>query len=341
MFKIIGAIFLLFFLTVPVPSTETPLSGVVRPSNFIVHGERIFVLDGATVSIFALKDNRLIKRFGKAGEGPGEFRYNAAQNRPLSMSVQNGELVVNSLNRLTFFTMEGDYIRELNPTTDVFFFRIKDSYVGLGPTSDGDANVFRLGFRIHDAGFKAGKLIHLTDFNLGIPDKFILPAEIFSYNPVYKDRIYIGTSPDEFNIDVFDSDGTKLYRIHKDYDRIPIGEEYKKLAHDFFRTSPRFRDAYELLSKVLAFRSHFPPIRDLQIIEDRIHVLTYRRQGDLWEMIVLDLKGTELKKIFIPLNEYEPFTLYPILFSVDHGKVYSLVEGDDGEEWIVKRSDLF
>jgi len=148
------------------------------------------------------------------------------------------------------------------------------------------------------------------------------------------------TSSEKFIIDVFDADGVKLYAIEKDYPSIPLGDEYRKLTHEFFRTSPRFKREYEYIKNVLKFRDHLPPIRDLYLEEGRIHVITYNRRGNEWEMIVLDLKGNEIGRTFIPLAEYEPFSFYPILYSVCRDKVYSLVETDDDEGWVVQTTPL-
>ena len=54
-----------------------------RPSMFLVEFERIYILEDATVYIYSLKNKNLIKKFGKAGEGPGEFKYNMGNGRPL------------------------------------------------------------------------------------------------------------------------------------------------------------------------------------------------------------------------------------------------------------------
>ena len=47
-------------------------------------------------------------------------------------------------------------------------------------------------------------------------------------------------------------------------------------------------------------------------------------RDEKWELIKMDLKGNEKGRIFITLNTYEPFSFYPILYSVSKGKIYTL-----------------
>lgn len=327
------------FLTVSA-ADPVPLSGLVRPSVFIVKADRIYTLENATVSIYSLKDFSLIKQFGKAGEGPQEFKYNANNGRPLSMSFQGDRLAVNSVNRMSYFTLDGKYIGEENLKIDMLLFGVGKGYIGVGPTTGDDGKTQSIGFRLYDAKFMPGKLIYQSKLSVDNPRELIIPSDTFTYNPVYKDRIYLNTSSEKFVIDVFDSQGKKLYSIQKDYAAIPLGESHRELTHEFFRTNPRYKREYEYIKDILKFRDHFPPIRDFYLEADRIHAISYNHKGNMWEMIVLDLKGKELGRSFIPLAEFEPFSFYPILYSVYKDKVYTLVEDEEDEGWKVHTTVL-
>ena len=96
----------------------------------------------------------------------------------------------------------------------------------------------------------------------------------------------------------------------------------------------------KIFKKILQIREFFPPIRDMIITEDFIYVLTFKRKGELWECLKLDLKGKEKGRTFISLNSYEHFTIYPILYSAYKGTIYSLVEDEEEESWKVHTSKL-
>ncbi len=52
-----------------------------------------------------------------------------------------------------------------------------------------------------------------------------------------------------------------------------------------------------------------------------------------WECIIMDIKGKELKRIFVPLQDSEPYTYYPLLCAIEKGKYYALIEDEDEETW--------
>ncbi len=315
------------------------LTDLVRPSMFIVDYDKVYILEEATVYVYSLKDYKLIKKFGKAGEGPKEFKYDGNDGRPLSMSFFKGQLIVNSTNKMSFFNQNGNYIKENKVTVDRLLFPINGKFLGIGPTA-GEKNKQFIGFTIYDNKFKSPKVIFLSDFEMNNPTKLVLPVTSFTYNPVYKNRIYINANSDDFKIGVFDHNGKKEFVIEKDYPKVKIPGNFRDEALEFFRTNPRFKNAYEYVKRVLKIRTYFPPIRDIQIVRDHIYVLTFKRKGDLWECIKFDLKGKEKRRTFIKLDAYKHFSFYPILYSVYNNNIYSLVEDEDDEVWKIYVTDF-
>ena len=320
-------------------SEPVELTDLVRPSTFLVNYDKVYVLEGATIYVYSLKDFKLLKKFGKAGEGPKEFKYDANDGRPLSMSFFKGKLIVNSTNRMSYFDPEGNYITEKKVTVDRLLFPVNGKFLGIGPTM-GEKNKQYIGFTIYGDNFKSADVVFLSDFEMNNPSAFVLPITSFTYNPVYKNKIYINSSSEKFRIKVFNNNGKEEYQIKKDYPGIKIPASFRSETLEFFRTHPVFKNNYEMLKKILQIREYYPPIRDLQIVDGNIYVITYKRKGDLWECIKLDLKGNEKGKTFVALNEYEYFSFYPILYSVYNGKVYSLVEDEDDEVWKIHVTDF-
>lgn len=320
------------------PIEPIPLENLSRPSMFLVKHERIYVLEVATVYIYSLKNLKLIKKFGKAGEGPGEFKY-VRNGKPLSMSFYKDKLLVNSEMRTTYFDLDGNYIRETKTKIDKIIFPISNKYIGIGPTLDKNKNIY-LGFSLYNNDFNLEKILFISDFEMGNPKEMLLPITNFTYNPVYKKNIFIISRTKEFRIDVYDKDGDQKFIIKKQYPKIKISKNFKHEALNFFKKSPRFKDAYFFFKKILKIRNYFPPIRDIQLSEDFIYVITFKRKGNLWECIKMDLKGNEKGRIFLPLNRYEHLSLYPLLYSVYNKKIYSLVEDEEDEIWKIHISNF-
>lgn len=309
------------------------LTEISRPSIFLVNQNKAYILEDASVSVYDLKKFKLIKKFGKAGEGPREFKYDANDGRPLSMSFYKGKLIVNSTNKMSFFDEDGNYLSEKKIPVDRILFPVKGKYLGIGPTMNVEKKKQYLGFTLYSRDFKSTDVVFLSDFEMSNTIKILLPMTTFTYNPVYKDKIYVNSKSDEFMIEVLNSEGKKEYVIKKDYPKIKVPGNFKEDALEYFRTSPKYKRAYEFVKKVLKVREFYPPIRDIQIVDDHIYILTFKRQGDLWELIKLDLKGNEKGRTFIQLSEYDLISFFPVFYSIYKDKIYTLVEDEDDEVW--------
>jgi hypothetical protein len=73
---------------------------------------------------------------------------------------------------------------------------------------------------------------------------------------------------------------------------------------------------------------------------DLLYVITNKTRNELWECIVMNLKGKELKRVFVPLPESEPYTYYPLLYSIEKGKFYALMENEDTENWKLNITEI-
>ncbi len=316
------------------PDLIGTLDKLSRPSMFIIDQDRVYILEKTTVFIYTLKDLKLIKTFGKAGEGPKEFKYRESNGKPLSMCIHNKQLLVNSDFKRTYFDLDGNYIREEKVKVDKLVFPIADKSLGIGPIRTKDKRRV-LGYTLHNQDYSSEKILQLTDFEMGNTRKLVLPVTSFTFNPVYKDRIYLNANSEEFKINIYDTQGKILKVIEKKEPRIKVPGSFRQEALDYLKRSPMFKRAYEFFKKILHIRDYFPPIRDLIITEDFIYVLTFKRQDELWECIKLNLDGNEKGRMFIRLGAYEPFSAYPILYSVYKEKIYSLVEDEEDEVWQV------
>lgn len=338
--KIIFTLVCLFSSILIMAAEPVALEELGRPAILIVQDEKIFVLEGTTVFIYNLKDYKLITKFGRAGEGPGEFMINSNEGRPMSMSLYKNNILVNSIAKMSYFDMNGNFKKERKVTADALLFPVKNKFIAIGPVNN-DTNQQYLGFRLMEENLNDSKILFLSKFDLGAGIRqLLLPVVNFTYNPVYKDKIYINTSTSEFKIDVFNTNGEKLYSIKKDIKNIPTPKDYKRQCLEWFKNHPQYKRRYEFVKNILKVRKHFPSIRDLTIADDILHVLTYRRKNKLWECILMDLKGKELTRKFIPLEEYVPLSFYPILYSSYKGNMYTLVENKDDENWEIHVTKL-
>jgi hypothetical protein len=335
--------FLLFFMVLVLIATAhgkkiAQLVELSRPQLMEVENDKLFVTEGVDIYIYSLKNFSLLKKFGKAGEGPREFKINPFGPGQLLIAAYDNKLYVNSDVKLSYFTLEGEFIKEIKVPPFQVFFPIKDKFVASG-TAAGQGNQFFVNVGLYDADRKMLKELYRSDMSVGPSATFNFPTAIFSYLP-YKDRIYVAAGKEGFVIDVFDLQGKRLYRIEKEYKPLKVPENYREQILQWYQKSSRFKQFFEFFKDRIFFDSHFPALQSMIVENEKIYVLTYRQKDGLTELIIMDLKGKELGRKYVPVvgmagNLFE----FPI-HTIDTGNYYTLIENEEEEIWELHRVNL-
>jgi len=307
------------------------LTELVKPAMMVTNDGKLYVLQKTTIFIYSLKDFKLIKKFGRNGEGPGEFMARPF-GPPMTMSFSGGKLMVNSNNKLTYFTPNGNYLTEVRAPANTVYYQYLDQLIAIGPMPN-EKKQFNIAFRINSSEFNQTKMLYHGDVSVQFVQSLILPLSAFTYNPVAGDKIVINTDPEEFIISIFDKSGNVVRTIKKDEKKIPITSAYKTDTLNFFKNDPMFRTMYEQIKPAITFRSDYPAIRDLNVGDGNITVITFKQKDGLWECIRMDMTGKELGRTFVPLSDYIPYTYYAMLYSVEDGIFYTLIEDEEEETW--------
>jgi hypothetical protein len=333
------SVFMVLFLFLPASFIRAgkiaTLEGLMRPDAIDIGNNRIYITEGTTIYIYSLEDFRLLKKFGKAGEGPREFRINPI-GPPLVAAPYNDKIYISSDAKVSVFTRDGEFITESKVTPMAAFVPFLDKFLATGFTTD-DKNQSLLSINLYNDKFEKIKELYISDMKVGTSFMMDFPMNSFNF-PSYKDRIYIVVGKEGFVIDVFDKTGTKLYRIKKDYKPLKVPEEYKTKTMDWFQTNPGYKQFWDFFKNRITFKTHFPAIWDTDVTDDRIYVLTYKKQNGNSECIVLDLKGNEIKRVFVPCPEMWGMDFYP-KYNFYNRALYTLVENEDEEVWELHRND--
>ena len=108
-------------------------SELVNPTSFAhpitVDENHIFITDGIKVLIYSTKDFKLKKMFGKPGEGPGEF-IGSDGGKAITATVTPKNIVVSSVNRISYFTKTGTYVNEIKTQNGFIFITFGDKFIG-------------------------------------------------------------------------------------------------------------------------------------------------------------------------------------------------------------------
>lgn len=346
--KILFYLFLILISTVNAFPVENlgVLDGVLKPSTIDIQKDRLFVMDTEQVRIYSMKDLSLIKSFGKTGEGPGEYKIHP--DIPLSLRAFNDFLIVESIDKLSYFSLDGKYLKEKRKSPLLGkISQIGKNYIGRRIVHPQDGSFSTSAIKIFDHNFKEiGELYKQKFIRQGAYPNFrwVMGKETLFYQ-VTNNKIFLEKSDKGFIIDVYDFKGNKLYEIKKDYRKIPITSKDKKNMIKDMEMDP---DTQVILKKYgfkwndfsknfkYEFPSHRPPIKSMEIDNNKIYISTFRTENNKVETIVMDLKGNVLKTAFIEPSAKEwimALLLGIKLETIHNDKIYYIKENEDEEEW--------
>jgi hypothetical protein len=299
--------------------------GINEPYQFEVYDDFIYIGERSTISIYSIDDFTLIKKFGREGEGPGEF-----QPFPM-LKVFPKYIVVNNLIKWLIFSRNGELIKEKrNSGIKFYLYPVGINYVALSPLPDHVNSVIK----IYNEKLEPIKEISREVSTVKRKRRRSNMITDYYRHTVYDDKIFLGDTSKGFFIEVFDSKGNKLYEIRKKYQPIKVTEKYKK---DELKREKEANDIVSNTRRKLkykyVFKDHFPAFRDLRVKDGKIYIFTHKRKGDRGEIIVMDLVGKIKKRVFAPR--------VPLKYcSISNNRYYYLNDNLENEEWEMFSEDI-
>lgn len=313
-----------------------PLKGVVRPQGLEVDDSRFYITAGTEVFIYTLNDFKLVKRFGKKGEGPQEFVV--MPGVPLAPFARTNELLITSMGKLSFFSKDGVFKRELKTKGARFYLLpAADGFLGMGMTRD--KGVVYQTVNIYDSKLDPVREVYRQEFPEQSSGAIKVFDKSFSYE-YYDNKIFIPHGTDLI-IRVLDLQGKPLYSMgDKGFERPRVNEIHKQQVKTFLRTSPDSKAQYEAIKERLAFPTHFPAISYFWVNGGNVYLMTWKEKSvgsQEFEFYIFDVKGNFLKKKFvhIPFSEIAPQRVI-----VYKGKVYHLAENEKTETYELHINDV-
>ncbi len=307
------------------------LDDVSKPFEIKVDAARIYIIEGTTIFVYSLKDYKLLSKFGKKGEGPGEFKVRP--NGRVKIYPLDDYIYVASIGRVSIFTKNGGFVKEIpassgrdfKPVGHKHFISLGDS-LGEGKIENGETYS---AIGLLNSNLKKIKTIFKL---LNIQHKGAIRVYSRSLNfKSYKKNIYI-SGKKGFIINVFDIQGNNLYNIDHKFKKIKITETDKKKVLQWFKKDPRYNEIqYQYIKKHIKFPYYYPAIDELRIKDNKIYVRTFNTNGNNYEFVIFDTRGNYLKTQYIYLERENP--VYPYVYDIANGYVYQLIEDIENEKW--------
>jgi hypothetical protein len=321
-------ILFLIFASILLPAEVVPLPGLLKPQTVAVDGSQLFITQGTTIYIYSLTKNKLQAKFGNPGEGPGEFRDDGSG---IKLEIKPEEIIVSSRGRLSYFTREGKFKRETQ-LTDPRRFQFKslgDKYVGLAMVRENEKIYFVL--NLYDSGLHKEKELYKYAHPFFPRTKKINAVDIrVSSSYGYNNKIFLDDS--QGRILILNNQGERISTITPTYEEIEVTEAHKKRYLEIWKTSLKME--YKAFKERLKFPAYFSRIRDFQVTDGKIYIVTFKEKQDKNQMFIYSEEGKLLKTVFVPLVETD--MLLPHVYNyytIKQGKLYRLVENVDTEEW--------
>jgi hypothetical protein len=305
-----------------------------KPKTITLKKRQIFITENVKVLVYSAENFKLLHTFGKRGEGPGEFKImdNAEIGIGVQISVQPDYILANSIGRISYFTREGKFIKEL--TTQMSrgpyghnLIPLGKWFVGYGFMMEG--KTWYVCINLYDQNIKPVKELYRHLFFVQ-PGKKTDPEK---WRPslfyVSKGRIILDR--EDGTIDILDRQGKRIKSFTHPYPKISETRSRIDKYLNFLKTDPRFRENFEFLRNTLEFPDYLPLIQYFTVDDDHIYVLTQKKRGEDNQMFVFDYQGRLLKEIWIKLAEKTPIEPYP--YTIDQGVLYQLKENLETESW--------
>jgi hypothetical protein len=287
---------------------------------------RIYTVDPKSVRIRIFgPDGKLVKAFGRKGQGPGEF------NGPGGIvAAPDGAFIVSDVlnGRLSYFDREGAYLKG----TPFGTRRIAGLAVGRDP------DIFAIRTQMPQGGSQEWELVKFDqDLKVLRSVHSISIAYKGRAFPLMPDRIFFGLAGDgrlvwmvsnDYTIRVEDASGKPVMRILRDHASRKTTEEDKAriIERTFSGTAPPDLQA--------EFPETFPAASGLMIDErGRIYVRTYETDGKGGVAVdVFDPDGLYVARFFIPEDEES--------VTIQNDKLYVYVKESASGNPLVKRYGL-
>ena len=333
--KNLGMIFvLMLFLAISLSLSgkdSVELTEITNPDGLYINNEYLYISQGTDIFQYSKNDFKLIKQFGKKGEGPGEFK-----GRVDYINILPENLLISSRDKISYFKKNGEFIKEVKSRSPRAsgFISIKNNFVGNSILMK-DKTLF-LTINLYNSRLEKVNMLFKKKAGYQRGGKIKIFYSSFDFQAKLNKVFIVGSN--DFVIDLFNSKGDKLPPIKFDYKKIKVQDEHIKQVYRYFKSNPETKAQFQQIKKKLDFPSHFPAIRSIQIDNKYIYIQTYNKVKEKTEFYISDMKGNLKKRIFIPIKDANVLESFP--FIIMNKTVFQLIENEETENWNMQITHL-
>ncbi len=318
------------------------LPEIAKPDLMEIANGKLYLMEGSVVFQYQLSDLKLLRRFCKKGEGPGELKLNPGV--PNYIVITPKEILAVSMDKAIAFSTDGQVLKEmkipmftnyLHPRTQGFIgmrFNLTQKPIVQVKTMDKEMKDQKVFYKQRLSGGQ--NLVDLTYDGVNIA--------------VEGERIYVDQSKNGFEIGVYDMNGNLQKLIKKDVPKIKFSDKHKQAAMEVLKNNSGVKNmGWENFKKVVKFthQEYLPAIQDMTVHKGRIYVMTNTKEAGKVRYLVFDTDGKELTRYDLPQPIESDFGAKVFgrpgrFYKFYQGYYYYLVEDEEAESWELHRSKL-
>ena len=304
----------------------------------------LYITEGVNVFVYSIDGTKLVRRIGKAGEGPWEFRQSPVPwIHCVNVNLAPGALVVNSIGKTSFFTRAGERIREEKVTVGNGLAPLVPLGDGWVRTSldrvEGESAVFFVSNLLNE---KMEKVKELGRFpHESVPGKTnpIVNARIYELLRRYSEGdFFFLPNPRSGEFQVFSASGECKAVIQPKYKVIPVTPADEKRWETYFLNDVRFKVIYESDRANIQYPDNLPVVRDQRPADGRLYIISSEKSASGFRTFVYDYSGRFQGELDMPVKDKDILESYP--FSIRKHTLYQLVEDEDDEVWYLETTRL-
>lgn len=306
------------------------LPSLSKPEKIVIKGDKFYVTEEAFVYIFSMNDYRLLKKYGRRGDGPGEL--NPQPRYKLFIEAGKDDILVNSYSKMVFLSDLGEYKGEKRiPFIAIQIIPIEQnlaitkSVISRQSTNNSIAVIF------FDKELNPIKTAYNRQYpNYNKSGKIdILPSLLLIKQ--FRNKIFSFDQKGDFVIDVFNSSGDRINQIKTKCKSEKMTKEYIDKTWEWSRNDIRLRSLTAEQRRMVYFPDYFPVMKNFEVDDNRIYVHTYRMKYDenSSEFIIIDFQGKILKKRYFMGSDINTIECAPYTFKND--KYIHLLENPNTE----------
>jgi hypothetical protein len=309
------------------PMVVATFPEMVKPIELKIDDSYIYISDQNSVFVYNKNNYALVKRLGKKGEGPGEYKSHAR------IGLTTHTLVIYDNRKIVEYSKALEYLREVSlPFTINRFFPVGNNFVieESKPINGKESYCFSL----YNNNKEFLKYL-VVDYNYLSTKKYMINS--WSVARCRNNRIFISQPHKGFKFVVFSITGKKLYQIVKPSRNIKYEEKHQNLYFEkirYFLGSKQVKRTRERARKIPA-PEFVPDIKNFWVTDRRIYVKTHDIKEKTEKYIIMDLRGNILKEVFLPITFMEILTFYK-------NKFYFLQDSEDDryDGWVLHEMEI-